>query len=154
MRSKQTGLGAVAALVVLVLLALLAASVVRLSAGAQAGIAQELQAARAQAAVRAGLDWGLYKLLNPAGGWAGCGLDIAEQTQTLTLPGVPGFRVTVSCSGSSYFEGESAPGSAATTTVYLLRAVACNGSAASCPDNTAAAGSQYVERQREVTVSP
>lgn len=149
-RRAQQGLGALAAVVVLVLLALLAASMVRLSAGAQAGMAQEVQGARAQAAVRAGIDWGLYMVLKA--GWSGCSA-AAPQSQTLDLRSETGFRVTVSCTGSSYNEGESAPGTAATATVYLLRAVACNGDAASCPDNAAALGAQYVERQREVTVS-
>ncbi len=150
MRRHDQGLGALAALVVLVLLALLAASVVRLSVGAQAGTAQEVQGARAQAAVRAGIDWGLYMLLKA--GWAGCSA-VAPQSQTLDLRSETGFRVTVSCTGTSYNEGETVPGTAATVRVYLLRAVACNGNAASCPDNAAATGAQYVERQREVTVS-
>lgn len=154
MKTHGKGFGALAALVVLVLLALLAASVVRLSAGAQSAIAQEVQGARAQAAVRAGLDWGLYKLLKPGGGWSGCGISVPPFSQTLDLRNETGFLVTVSCAGNVYNEGESSPGTAATTKVYLLRAVACNGTAASCPDNAAAAGSQYVERQREVTVSP
>ncbi|WP_374435105.1 MSHA biogenesis protein MshP [Inhella sp.] len=153
MKAASRGLGALAALVVLVLLALLAASVVRLSVGAQAGMAQEVQGARAQAAVRAGLDWGLYKLLKPGGGWSGCGVAVPPISQTLDLRSETGFRVTVSCTGTAYKEGEASPGTAATTTVYQLRAVACNGQVANCPDNAAALGAQYVERQREVTVS-
>lgn len=153
MKTRSKGLGALAALVVLVLLALLAASVVRLSVGSQAGMAQEVQGARAQAAVRAGLDWGLYKLLKPGGGWSGCGISVPPLSQTLDLRSETGFRVTVSCTGTGYNEGETVPGTAATVRVYQLRAVACNGNAANCPDNAAAQGAQYVERQREVTVS-
>jgi len=153
MKKPAQGLGALAALVVLVLLALLAASVVRLSVGTQAVSAQEVQGVRAQAAVRAGLDWGLYKLLHASGGWSGCGISFPPLSQTLDLRAETGFRVTVSCTGNRYNEGETVPGTAATRSIYLLRAVACNGSAASCPDNAAAAGAQYVERQRELTVS-
>ncbi len=141
------GLGAIGAVVVLVMLAVLAATVVRLSSGSQASLAQDLQAARAQAAVRAGIDWGLFQVLK--GGWVGCS---ATQTQTLDLVTDTGMRVTVSCSGRSYNEGESSPGVARVVRVYRVQAVACNGSAA-CPDNTAAAGAQYVERAREVSVT-
>ena len=143
----QGGFGAIGAVVVLVLLAVLAATVVRLGSGSQASLAQDLQAARAQAAVRAGLDWGLFQVLK--GTWVGCS---AAQTQTLDLVADTGMRVTVTCSGRSYNEGETSAGVAKVVQVYRVQAVACNGST-SCPDNAAAAGAQYVERARELTVT-
>lgn len=146
-RRRQSGLGALAALVVLVLLAILAASIVRLSASSQASFAQEFQAARAQAGMRAGIDWGLYQLLK--GAWIGCNGGLS---QTLDLRSDLGVYVTVSCATSSYFEGESSPGVPKSLRVYTLTAVACNGSSGSCPDNTAAQGPQYVERKRILTV--
>lgn len=146
-RRWQRGFGAIGAVVVLVMLAVLAATVVRLSSGSQAGLAQDLQAARAQAAVRAGLDWGLFQVLK--GAWIGC---TAAQSQTLDLSADTGMRVTVTCSGRSYNEGESTAGVPKVVRVYRVQAVACNGSSA-CPDNTAATGAQYVERAREVSVT-
>jgi MSHA biogenesis protein MshP len=146
-RGLQRGFGAIGAVVVLVLLAVLAATVVRLSSSSQAGLSQDIQAARAQAAVRAGLDWGLFQVLK--GSWIGCS---ATQTQTLDLSADTGMRVTVSCSGRTYNEGESSPGVAKVVRTYRVQAVACN-SGGSCPDNAAAAGPQYVERAREVTVT-
>lgn len=147
MKRSQTGFGALAAVVVLVLLALLAAAVVRLSAASQGAIAQEVQAARAQAALRAGVDWGLYQLFR--GAWAGCA---AGQGQTLNLQAEVGSNVSVSCNAAaSYNEGQLANGAARRVRVIRLIVVACN--AANCPDNSAAAGAQYVERMRELTIS-
>jgi hypothetical protein len=59
--------------------------------------------------------------------------------------------VAVSCSVSTYNEGADELGQPLTVRVYQLEALAC--SAASCPDNAAATGAQYVERLRRVTVS-
>lgn len=146
-RLAQRGFGAIAAVAVLVLLAVLAATVVRLGSGRQASLAQDVQAARAQAAARAGVDWGLFQLLK--GSWVGCS---TAQSQTLDLRADTGMRVTVTCTGRSYNEGETSPGVARVVRVYRLQSVACNG-ATSCPDNTAATGPQYVERAREVTVT-
>lgn len=146
-QQQQRGLGALAAVVVLVLLALLAATVVRLSSASQSASAQDVQGARAQAALRAGIDWGLYQLFR--GTWQGCS---SAQSYTLNLTADIGANVTVSCSGTTtYNEGLLSNGSARRVRVIRLMAVACN--AASCPDNSAAARPQYVERMRELTVS-
>ena len=147
-RAQSRGFGAIAALVVLVLLAILAATVVRFSTAGSAGLAQDVQAARAQAAARAGVDWGLYQLLQ--GSWSGC---TTSRSQTLDLRTQTGMRVTVSCTGSQYLEGEGNVGTGLTMYVYQLVSTACNGSAATCPDDAAATRAQYVERQRIVTVT-
>lgn len=148
MRRPSQGFGAIAAIVVLVLLALLAATVVRMSRSAQGGFAQELVAARVHSAARAGIDWGLFQLLK--GSWVGCS---GGRTQTLDLRANTGARVTISCSVNTYNEGSSAPLVPRVLRVYTLRAVACTGAAASCPDNAAATTSQYVERERVITVT-
>jgi len=145
MRRAQLGLGALAAVVVLVLLALLAAAVMRLSTASQGAVAQELQAARAQTALRAGVDWGLFQLFR--GAWAGCS---PAQSQLLAVDS--NYNAMVSCSaGGIYNEGLLSDGTPRQVRVIRLTVVACN--SASCPDNSAAAGPQYVERMRELTVS-
>jgi MSHA biogenesis protein MshP len=141
-RRRQSGLGAIAAIVVLVLLAVLAATVLRISFSAQSTAAQSLQAARAGYAARAGLEWGMKQALQ--GAWVGCN---ASPSQTLDLRAATGMRVTVSCTRHSYTE------SGELVSIYLLRAVACNGSAASCPDNAAAVGLHYVERERQLLIN-
>jgi len=140
MRRHQHGLGAITVIVVLVLLAGIAAAIVRLNSAAQSTATQELLAARATQAARAGLQWGLYQAFK--GGWRTC----SGTSSTLDLGSESGMRVTVSCDATDYNEGESAPGTAHTVRVYTLDAVACNGSG-DCPDNTLVARPGYVERR-------
>lgn len=142
----QRGLGAIAAILVLVLLAGLAAAVIRLSSAQQMGGAQEISAARAAQAARAGIEWGLYQAFK--GGWSTC----AGASQTLDLTADLGVRVTVSCSHAAFNEGESAPGVAQAVRVYRIDAVACNGTGA-CPDAGRAASPTYVERRMQIHAS-
>lgn len=140
------GLGAIAAILVLVSLAALAAAIVRLSTAQQIGTVQELGAARAAQAARAGIQWGLYQAFK--GSWTAC----AGASQTLDLTADYGMRVTVSCSSSLYNEGESVPGTPQAVRVFTIEAVACNSTGA-CPDNTRATGPAYVERRMQVHAS-
>lgn len=141
---SQQGLGAIAAIFVLVMLAALAAAVVRLGWAAQTTFAQDLQGARATQAAQAGIEWGLFKALQD-GTWASC-----AGAQTVDLRTETGFRVTVTCSHDAFIEGETTAGAPRTVKVYTINAVACNGTAASCPDNAMAASTNYVERMRQV----
>lgn len=134
------GLGAIAAILVLVMLAALAAAILRLSTAQQIGTVQALDAARAAQAARAGLEWGLYQAFH--GGWTTCN----GASQTLDLSADFAMRVTVVCNSSPYNEGASAPGAPIAVRVYSIEAVACNGTGA-CPDNTRATGPTYVERR-------
>jgi MSHA biogenesis protein MshP len=145
-RRHVQGLGAIAAILVLVSLAALAAAVIRLSTAQQIGSVQELGAARATQAARAGIQWGLYQAFK--GSWATC----SGASQTLDLTADYGMRVTVSCNSSLYNEGESVPGSPQAVRVFTIEAVACN-STGSCPDNTRATGPAYVERRVQVHAS-
>ena len=145
-QASQRGFGAIAAIVVLVVLAALAAAIVRFGAVAQSGAAQNLLAARALQAARAGTEWGLYQAFK--GSWAAC----SSASQTLDLSASTGFRVTVSCNAVSYNEGETAPGTPRSVRVYTIDAVACN-AAGACPDNSAATAPHYVERRRQVQAS-
>lgn len=148
LHSSQRGFGALAAVLVLVLLAALAAAVVRLATAQQMGGAQEQSAARAAQAARAGIEWGLYQAFK--GSWTAC----AGASQTLDLSADLGMRVTVSCSSSLYNEGESetTPGTPKTVRVFTLDAVACN-STGSCPDASRATGPAYVERRMQIQAS-
>ena len=145
-RLRQAGFGAIAAIVVLVVLASLAAAVVRFGSVAQTTSAQAVLAARALQAARAGTEWGLFQAFK--GGWTTC----AGASQTLDLSADTGFRVTVTCASSSFNEGETAPGVARSVRLFTIDAVACNGAAA-CPDNTRATTQGYVERRRQVQAS-
>ncbi|KAB2919317.1 MAG: MSHA biogenesis protein MshP [Dechloromonas sp.] len=139
---RQRGFGAIMAIVVLVILAALAAAMLRFGTVQQLTSAQDLLAARAWAAAGAGTEWGLHRALK--GAWC----DGAAPSQLLDLGAATGFRVRVSCSSRQFNEGESAPGTAATVRVYTIDAIACN--AADCPDNAMAVTQGYVERRRQV----
>lgn len=141
-RSRQSGLGSIAAIVVLVALAALAAAIVRIGSTAQATLAQDVSGARAWQAARAGTEWGLYQALK--GSWSNC----SNQSQTLDLRADTGMRVSVSCSSQVYNEGEASPGVPQTVRLISVDAVACNSSA--CPDNSLAVQAGYVERRRQV----
>jgi MSHA biogenesis protein MshP len=144
LRRPSRGFGAIAAIFVLVVLASLAAAIVRLGQSTQTGSAQDILGARAWAAARAGTEWGLYQALK--GGWSTCG---GGTSQTLDLTADTGVRVTVRCTSSVYNEGETATGAVQTLRLYTIDAVACNSSSA-CPDNTRAVQPGYIERRRQV----
>ena len=141
------GLGAIAVIVVLVALAAMAAAVLRLGQQAQTTSTQDLLGARAGAAARAGIQWGLYQAFK--GPWAAC----SNASQTLDLSAdAAGMRVTVSCDSRLYNEGETEAGAPRTGRVYTVDAVACTSASAAtaCPDASPVAGGAYVERRRQV----
>jgi MSHA biogenesis protein MshP len=139
----------IAALVVLVLLSTLAAAVVRLTWTQQTTLAQDIDSARAFQGAYAGTQWGMYQALK--GSWTTC----AGASQTLDLRSSMGVRVTVSCTSDVYNEGETTAGTGAPVTVrlYTITAVACNGAAATCPDNASVTRPNYVERMRVAKVA-
>lgn len=138
---RPQGLGAVAVIVVLVMLASLAAALLRLGQQTQAASTQDLQGARASVAARSGLEWGLHQALK--GPWTAC------SNASQTIDGGSGLRVTVSCDSRTFNEGEDDNGVPRTVRVYTLDAVACS-SSGSCPDAAAAVTGGYVERRRQV----
>jgi MSHA biogenesis protein MshP len=148
-RAPARGLGVIAALVVLVLLSTLAAAVVRLTWTQQTTLAQDIDSARAFQGAYAGTQWGMYQALR--GSWTTC----AGATQTLDLRSSMGVRVTVSCTSDVYNEGETTTGTGTPLTVrlYTITAVACNGAAATCPDNASVTRPNYVERMRVAKVA-
>lgn len=138
-RKCQRGLGAIAAILILVVLATIAAAVVRLSTSQQGGFAQQVTAARAAQAAQAGAEWGLFQALRNGS---------CAASSTLDLSADLGMRVTVGCSSATYQEGEQAGGGSQPVIVYTVDAIACNSS--TCPDNAKATGAFYVERRRQV----
>ena len=142
----QRGIGTIAVILVLVALAVLSAAIAQLGRAAQTTQTQDLLASRASQAAQAGVEWGLYQAFK--GIWTAC----SGASQTLDLSADLGMRVTVSCTSSSYNEGESSPGTAQAVRVYSLDAVACSGTA-SCPDASRVAEPGYAERRRQVTAT-
>jgi MSHA biogenesis protein MshP len=138
MRSRQTGLGMIAVIMILVILGGLSAAIISLSTGQQLGSAQDVLSAQAWQVALAGSRGGIDKAMASGA----CG------TETWTSPDYPAFKVTTACTSSTYNDGETTAGTARVLRVFTLTATACNGTAATCPDSAAAAGLGYVERQR------
>ena len=152
---KQRGFAMIAAIVLLVMLTALGAAVLRLTYTQQIGSAQDIMGARAMQVANAGVEWGMYRALKTGGSWAGTACNTSTPTQTLNLIALTGFKVTVTCSTQStpYKEGQDALGADITLQLYVIDAVACNGSAASCPDDASSGSATYVERRRQSVVS-
>lgn len=149
--TRQQGFGAIAAIVVLVILAVLSGAIMSISTTQQTSAAQDVLSARAWQTARAGNEWGLFQALQ-GGTWSGAACDAVTLSQTLDLRAETGFSVTVSCQSWPYSEGEETPGTPKTVRVYRITAVACP--AAACPVNDATvAGAGYIERTRVVVAT-
>jgi MSHA biogenesis protein MshP len=141
--TKQRGFGAIAAIIILVILAIISAGLVKLGTTQQVTSAQDVLSARAWQAARAGNEWGLYRALRlpPK--------DCPFINETLDLSSTVGFWVTVNCTKSDFNEGQNSDLSARTISIYTIEATACNSS--TCPDPALADKPGYVERKRVVT---
>ncbi|MDR1662706.1 MAG: hypothetical protein LBR95_09875 [Azoarcus sp.] len=146
-RRAQYGLGVIMAIAILVVLAALAGALVHFGTAQQIHSAQDMLTARAEAAVRAGSEWGQYQALQKKSCAANTTLDLRVET---------GFRVTVDCTQKPFREGESSAGNPRIVNVFTITATACN-LAASCPpdntDKTTATKPIYIERQRVTIVT-
>lgn len=145
--ADSRGLGAIAALVVLVLLASLAAAIVRLGWTQQTTIAQDVDSARAAQSAQAGIQWGLYQVFQ--GTTPGT---CPAPTQTLDLRAQTGYFVTVTCAYNDYIEGETSPGVNQSVRLFTLEATACT-TTTTCPDATRVASPYYVERRMRVQIT-
>lgn len=140
MSAGQRGFGAIAAIVILVILATISAGLVRLGTTQQLTSTQDILAARALQAARAGNEWGLYQALRSGSCVGAAG--------TLDLRAATGFSVTVTCTSRTFKEGEASSGVPLDVTTYSIEALACN--SAACPDAALVAMPGYVERKRLV----
>lgn len=139
----------VTAIFLLVILAALGAYMVTFTGLQQRTVQADVLGVRAYHAARAGLEWGLYRTLDPDNAIApGAPPTFAACPATTTLTGLGGslapFAVTVSCSATSPDPTEGNR----TIRVYQITATACN--QASCPGTP---GTGYVERRVTVTAA-
>lgn len=95
----QRGFSMVTAIFLLVILALLGAFLVRVAGMQHAGSALDVQSTRAYQAARAGIEWGLYQIMDPANTVGGpAALPTCFGATPLTLQGtLSGFAVNVTC---------------------------------------------------------
>lgn len=152
MRQLQRGLGMIAAIIILVILAALAAAMVSFGATQQLTSAQDVMSVKAWQAAKAGNEWGMYKALKP--------VPECAATNTIDLTAELGFQVTVRCAQSTFNEGECALSDTdpacivdpldpahkiRTVTLYTITSIASNGVSVASPG--------YVERSRVVIVA-
>ncbi len=109
MQSRESGFSLVAAIFLIVVLASLATFMVTISAVQQKTTLFALQSARAERAVRSGVEWALYQVLDAAGNMpAACGAAPSKPTVNmlaLNAPGLNGFTVAVTCSYTQHQQG-------------------------------------------------
>jgi MSHA biogenesis protein MshP len=131
--AAEHGFSVITAIFLLVVMASLGAAMLTFSSVQQATGALDLQGIRAYQAARAGVEFGVYKVLRP--GVASCG------STTLTLSGsLAAFTNSVDCSASVvYTEGSN------TVTVYSLTSTA--------KSQGVPGSANYVERRLTVSVS-
>lgn len=161
MTRRQSGFGAIMAIIVLVILAGLAAALIRISGGAQLASAQDINIARALAAANAGVEYGVYRALKPDGTapWKSCTCPDINNSSTCTdkatldLTADTGFKVLVWCDSTQYYVAPDEGGATSTVTqrILTISALACN--ATSCPDNTMASSPGYIERKRQASLA-
>jgi hypothetical protein len=135
-------MGAVMAIAVLVILALLAGAMVRFGTAQQSGAAQDVLLARAGAALRAGGEWGRYRALQGGGCASEMQLDLRAET---------GFLAVVDCDARSFGEGVDAGGNPVVVKVFTITTRVCNSTV--CPDNAMASSPAYIERQHVTVVT-
>lgn len=135
---QQRGFSVPAAIFILVILAMLGAFLVTMSGSQQLGHAQDVAGSRVFQAARAGVEWGIYQVVNTTGTFrSNCNAAGANATLP-ALDNMAGITVNVTCSAVAYNEGATAFHS------YQITSTACNST--TCP-NTANPGNLYVERR-------
>lgn len=162
MRRQQSGFAYIAAVILLVVVAGIAVSLLRLTDTQQGTVNQALLGARANLAARGGIEWAFFSLNQvcvqlPAGGGP-------APAVTPTVLGdfrqASGFTVSVSCTFREYAEGESMDLSdpaqptliPVPKRIYRIVSTACNGSTTACPDPGSVPLADYVERSRVATL--
>lgn len=132
------------AMVIVVMLAVLASALVRLSWSSQSTAAANALSARARQAAKAGAEWGLYQALRNSS---------CVASTTLDLHATDGMWANVSCSSTDYTEGVGNDGSTdRTVRLYTVVVVACN-SVTACPDASRVTQPGYVEREARVSAT-
>lgn len=140
---RFAGFALPSAIFLLVILAGLAAFLVNISMTQSVTSTQDVQGARAYHAARAGIEWGLYQVLDPLNTTVVPPGDAAWPAMPACVAGnlaIEGFNVAVQCSASDYSEA----GQNRRLRVYRLVATATSGVVGT---------SAYVEREVTATVS-
>lgn len=138
MRAASKGFTLVSAIFLLVIIAALGTFAVTLSGTQHQTSAQDVLGARALQAARAGIEWGVYQVLQNRNQGFESSCQTSAASQALTLPGGLGaFTVNVTCNSVAAVEDGN------NIRVYTLTSTASQGTLAAA---------NYVERQLTVTI--
>ena len=162
MRRSQSGFAYIAAVILLVVVAGIAVSLLRLTDTQQGTVNGALLGARASLAARGGIEWAFFRLDQvcvqlPTGGGPA---PMVTPTVLGDFRQASGFTVSVSCTFREYGEGESMDLSdpadpkldPVRKRIYRIVSTACNGSTTACPDPGSVPLADYVERSRVATL--
>jgi MSHA biogenesis protein MshP len=132
----QRGFSIVSAIFLLVVLAGLGAAMVTISGAQHTSSALDVEGARAYQAARAGIEWGVHRIVNAPAACFG-----ASSFSPQAAPTLAAFTITVTC---NRFESSG-------LVVYQIQSTACNQPAGgNCPG--VSGNTYYVERQLRVTI--
>jgi MSHA biogenesis protein MshP len=121
---RQTGFALVAAMFVIIIIAMVVLTMMRLAGNQHGSNSLAIQQARAYQAARAGLEWGITQV-TPTAGAPSCAGNAAVN---LAGSNLSEFTVLVTCSVSNYTDN------GAPVNIYRLTATAQNGAPGSRPD--------------------
>lgn len=142
--TRPAGFTMISALFILVVLAALGAFVANISSTQHLASAQDLQGARAYQAARAGIEWGLYRVLDPKNAGVVAPTDPAWPNMPVCPVNPPatieGFAISFACNRTDYLEANDTRSIA----IYQLTVTASTG-ALGTPG--------HVERELQATVS-
>jgi MSHA biogenesis protein MshP len=150
---RQTGFSIIAAIFLLVVLALLGAFIASVTGMQQSSGQLDVLGVRAYQSARAGMEWGVWQVLDPGNTLNGAGPDTCPAAVMPSCPASPfpalagslsGFTVTVTCT----LTADTTEGNRKVR-VFQIVARACQGG--SCPN--AAPTSGYVEREVQASVA-
>lgn len=132
-RVRQRGFSLVSAIFLLVVLAGLGVAMVNVSTVQHTSSALDAQGGRAYQAARAGIEWGLFRLIQGSS----CA---AQQSFVPPAPTLNSFTVTVKCAHTA--------GAAAAQHRWTITSTACNQPAAGgvCPNAAPPNREEYVQR--------
>lgn len=141
-RRRQSGLGLVTAIFLLVVLAGLGAASVSLFTSQQASSNLDVEGAKAYQAARAGIEWGLYEQLRHGRCVASTSFDLPDTSV------LGSFRVTVSCTAiNDLLNVGREP-----VRRYRIKAVACNQVDEGTCGQKVPNNPEYVQRRLEVEI--
>jgi len=144
LRKRQGGFSMVSAVFLLVVLATLGAAVMNITSSQNATSVEDLQGSLSYQAARAGIEWGIFQVMNPSA--------LVVKNPPTACPASPtalniqGFSVTVTCTiFGPYNEDVTGMTTFRTIAVYQIISTASSAAPIGNPE--------HVERQLQVTFS-